>query len=258
MSPWSRNARRGSLATKWNRRRLYNRLMRVQVSPGTKEKRLAALLQQRGLAPGDPRLAQVVEDAQLLGSLELAGLGVPWSDVRASRRGAAAVPAEVAAWRRARAAVVPGAPLDRDALRRWHAAFAGPVGFRRVAREREGAPPAPPEAIESRLETLEEWLTADGLRDLEPAQAAGLAYARLIEVLPFEDANGRVARLAASHLMEGRGEPPPILVAADGPYLLACLRAAFRLDTEPLVSLLVEASSRATDVAIQAVERGEI
>ena len=120
------------------------------------------------------------------------------------------------------------------------------------------APTAPPEAIESRLETLEEWLTAAGMRDLAPAQAAGLAYARIIEVLPFEDANGRVARLAASHLLESRGERPPILVAADGPYLLACLRAAFRLDTEPLVSLLAEASSRATDVMIQAVERGEI
>lgn len=222
-----------------------------------KQKRLAALLQERGLAPGDPRLVEVVEDAQLLGSLELAGLGPSWNVVRASRTGAEA-PAEVVAWRRARGAVALEAPLDRDALRRWHAALAGPVGFRQVAREREGAPTAPPEAIDSRLETLEEWLTAAGLRDLAPAQAAGLAYARLIEVLPFEDANGRVARLAASHLLESRGEPPPILVAADGPYLLACLRAAFRLDTEPLVSLLAEASSRAVDVMIQAVERGEI
>lgn len=231
--------------------------MRVQVSPGMKEKRLTALLQERGLTAGDARLVEVVEDAQLLGSLELAGFAVSWSHVRASRRGAEA-PAEVASWRRARAAVPPGAPLDRPALRAWHAAIAGPVGFRQVHRERDEAPTAPPEAIESRLETLEEWLTAAGMRDLAPAQAAGLAYARIIEVLPFEDANGRVARLAASHLLESRGERPPILVAADGPYLLACLRAAFRLDTEPLVSLLAEASSRATDVMIQAVERGEI
>jgi hypothetical protein len=50
---------------------------------------------------------------------------------------------------------------------------------------------------------------------------------------------------------------PPILVGADGPYLLACLRAAFRLDTEPLVSLIAEASDRALDVMIQALERGE-
>jgi hypothetical protein len=46
-------------------------------------------------------------------------------------------------------------------------------------------------------------------------------------------------------------------VGADGPYLLACLRAAFRLETEPLVSLLVDASGRALDVMIQALERGE-
>jgi hypothetical protein len=48
-----------------------------------------------------------------------------------------------------------------------------------------------------------------------------------------------------------------VLVGADGPYLLACLRAAFRLDTEPLVSLLAEASARSLDVMIQSLERGE-
>jgi hypothetical protein len=53
------------------------------------------------------------------------------------------------------------------------------------------------------------------------------------------------------------GLRPPVLVGADGPYLLACLRAAIRLETEPLVSLLTDASARALDVMIQALERGE-
>lgn len=222
-----------------------------------KEKRLSALLLERGLARDDPQLAAVVEDAQLLGSLELAGVAVSWEQVRASRRGEPA-PAAVAAWRRARAAIAPGAPLRKETLLAWHAALAGPVGFRRAHRDREGEPTAPPELIEGRLETLSEWLTAAGIRDLAPAQAAGLAYARIIEVSPFDDANGRVARLAASHLLESRGEHPPILAAADGAYLLACLRAAFRLDTDPLVKLLGEASERALEVMIQALERREI
>jgi hypothetical protein len=230
--------------------------VKIATSAGVKEKRLAALLRERALAPEDSRLVAVLEDAQLLGSLELAGVSVTWAQVRASRDGAEAS-AEVAGWLRARRAVPADAPLGLDALRAWHAALVGPVGFRRTPREREGAPTAPPELIEGRLQTLVEWLTAAGIRDLAPAQVAGLAYARIIEVLPFDDANGRVARLAASHLMTARGERPPILVAGDGPYLLACLRAAFRLDTAPLVSLLAEASSRALDVMIQALERGE-
>ena len=82
--------------------------------------------------------------------------------------------------------------------------------------------------------------------------------ARIVEVLPFDDGNGRVARLAASHLMTAGGRRPPILVAGDGPRLVAALDAAFRLDTEPLATLLEEASGRALDVMTQALEKGEV
>jgi len=231
-------------------------MVRIQPAKGAKEKRLAALLERRGLAEPGPALHAVVEDAQLLGSLELAGVRATWSDVRASRATGEG-PAEVLALRRARVAVPEGAPLGVGAIRAWHAALAGAVGFRLVPRPRDGAPAAPPELIESRLATLEEWLNAPGARSLKPEQAAALAYARIVEVAPFDDGNGRVARLAASHLLVRGGLRPPVLVGADGPYLLACLRAAFRLETEPLVALLTDASARALDVMIQAIERGE-
>ena len=45
-------------------------------------------------------------------------------------------------------------------------------------------------------------------------------------------------------------------MAGDAPRLRAALEAAFRLETEPLVALLVEASGRALDVMIQSLERG--
>jgi hypothetical protein len=90
-------------------------------------------------------------------------------------------------------------------------------------------------------------------QELRPAQAGALALARIVEVLPWEDANGRVSRLAASHLMVKGGARPPILVKGDAPRLLASLQAALRLDTEPLARLLEEASGRSVDVLIQAL-----
>jgi hypothetical protein len=81
-----------------------------------------------------------------------------------------------------------------------------------------------------------------------------LALARLLEIRPFLEANGRVARLAASHLMEAAGAEPPILVGGDAPRLEAALQRAFQLDTEPLVALLDEASERSLDVQLQALE----
>jgi hypothetical protein len=224
--------------------------LRLEPSSAVKERRLAALLEARGLRPDDPGLREIVEDAQLLGSLELAGLRFSWDDVRSSRATGEG-PTVILALRRARAAVPEAAPFSVAAIRAWHEALAGPVGLRRSARERDGVPPAPAGLVEGRLTTLAEWLEVAGPRDLAPDQAAAVALARLVEILPFDDANGRVSRLAASHVMVRGGMRPPVLVAGDAPRLRAALESAFRLETEPLVALLAEASGRALDVMIQ-------
>ena len=78
--------------------------------------------------------------------------------------------------------------------------------------------------------------------------------ARVVEILPFDDGNGRVARLAASHVMVGAGSRPPILTGDDRGRLVQCLQAAFQLQTEPLASLLDEAAERALDVMIATLE----
>lgn len=226
--------------------------LRLQTATAVKERRLTSLLGERGLPAGDAGLGGIVEDAQILGSLELAGLRFAWDEVRSSRATGEG-PAEVLALRRARGAVPADAPFSVAAIRAWHGALAGPVGFRRHERAREGAPPAPPDRIEGRLDSLAEWIEVAGARDLAPDQAAAVALARLVEVLPFDDANGRVSRLAASHLMVRGGMRPPVLVAGDAPRLRAALASAFRLETEPLVALLVEASGRALDVMIQSL-----
>jgi hypothetical protein len=224
--------------------------LRLEPSSAVKERRLAALLEARGLRPDDPGLREIVEDAQLLGSLELAGLRFSWDDVRSSRATGEG-PTVILALRRARAAVPEAAPFSVAAIRAWHEALAGPVGLRRRERERDGARSAPVEHIPGRLATLAEWLEVAGPRDLAPDQAAAVALARLVEILPFDDANGRVSRLAASHLMLRGGMRPPILVAGDAPRLRAALESAFRLETEPLTALLAEASGRALDVMLQ-------
>jgi hypothetical protein len=227
-------------------------VLRPRTSTAARERRLAALLSERGLEANDPWLTGIVEDAQLLGSLELSGLRVTWDEVRASRATGEG-PAPVAALRRARAAVDRDAPLSVGAVRAWHDALAGPVGFRTGERSREGAPPAPAHRVEDRVAALVDWIEVAGTRDLAPEQAAAVALARFLEILPFDDANGRVSRLAASHLMVRGGLRPPILVAGDASRLRAAVESAFRMETGPLVDMLVEASGRALDVMVQSL-----
>ena len=229
------------------------RLLRLGPSGVVRERRLAELLD--GREHERPRLLAAVEDACLLGSLELAGCEATWEQV--ASRSASAHP-EVAALRRARSAVDRAAPLSRATLLAWHAALGlAPAGFRRGSRP-EGRQPAgaPAEFIGQRLDLLEGWLSEGAGRELKAAQAGALALARLCEIAPFEDGNGRVARLAASHLMERAGARPPVLVGRDRARLEESLRRAFALDTAPLVELLDEASQRALDVMLQALAAG--
>jgi hypothetical protein len=218
-----------------------DRLIRLAPSAALKERRLR---EARGDAfDSDPALRRAVQEAQARGSLGLAGLE--------------ASPDNVGLLMRAQAAVDPAAPFTVKALLAWQAALAGPAAtFRRDERTREGAPPpAPPAFIESRLATLEDWLQVESSRELAPGPAGALVLARLVEILPFDAANGRISRLAASHVAVRAGGRPPVLTAADGPRLQEALRAAFALQTEPLTRLLDEAAERALDAMLDAVTR---
>jgi hypothetical protein len=237
------------------------RPMPLRLAPSTalREKRLARLLAERGLDRGDPRLASLVEDAVLVGSLALSGIAVSWEEAR----GGSSPVGELAALRRARAAVPVHEPLTVSAIRAWHAALLGPIGFRRPVPAGAEAPAAegvgrgaPAELVEGRIAHVVEWLETEGSSQLGPEAKAALALARVVEIRPFEDGNGRVSRLAAAHVLERAGAAPPVLVSGDAARLRSSLEAAFRLDTAPLVELLREASLRSLDVKIQALERG--
>jgi hypothetical protein len=229
------------------------RLIQLSPSAAVKQRRLEALL--AGRDPADLRLDQAVEDAQALGSLELAGVAATADEVGAARRGEPAPP-RVAGMLRAQRAVPPPAPFSVEHVLAWHTAVTGSsAGFRAVERERPGGPaPAPAVFVASRVAILGEWVNADSARELKPAQLGALVLARLVEILPFEDGNGRVARLAASHVMVQAGGRPPVLVGADAPGLREAIAAAFQLVTAPLTGLLEQAAERGLDVMIRALE----
>ena len=207
-----------------------------------------------GRAP-DAALADAVRDAQIVGSLGLAGVAATLEDVRGARTGGAAPPA-LAGILRAMAAVDAAARLTVDAIAAWHRAAVGGGGFRSTEAARPGGtPPAPPEFIASRLAIFEQWMNAPSAAELTPSQQGALALARVVEVKPFDDGNGRVSRLAASHVMVRAGARSPILEPADAPRLQNAIQAAFQLHTEPLAALLEEAAERALDMMIRTAER---
>jgi hypothetical protein len=225
------------------------RMLRVTTATSLREKRLAALLQ--GRDPATSGLTDAVEEAEIVGSLALSGISATVEDVRAGRTGSG--PEAVRHLLAARRAVAVDAPFSVAALVAWHRAACPPGGFR-TGPPRDAPTAAPVAFIESRLQILEQWLNTDSRRQLTPSQAGALVLARVLEIVPFAEGNGRVARLAAAHLMAQGGARRPIFAASDAPRLAQAAQAAFQLATEPLASLLEEASDRCLDVMIRSLE----
>ena len=226
--------------------------LRLAPSLAVKERRLAALL--GGGDPAQPRLVEAVRDAQVLGSLELAGMAATAEEVRAAGRGGDA-PEPVRGLYRALTAVDARTPFSPELTLTWHREALGPGVFRETELPPDAGPPAAPAAfIRGRIESLQHWLATESGQGLKPAERGALTLARLVEIAPFEAGNGRVARLATSHVMVGAGARPPVLMGTDGARLEEALRLAFQLQTGPLVALLEEASERALDAQIQALE----
>lgn len=215
-------------------------MLRLAPSTAAKERRLRALLGPDGALPGSA--VADLRDAVALGSLELSGFRFSWNDVTADRRGEA-LPAEVAALKRAQAAVPADAPLDLNAFAAWGEALTGGGRFRS------------PE-VEARIRLLADWLQAPAMKDLSPSRQGAFTLARVTEIRPLDDGNRRLARLAAAHAMVAAGGRAPVLVGADGDRLGHAVEEAVALSTEGLVGLLDEAAARALDVLLQSVGQG--
>jgi hypothetical protein len=228
-------------------------LLRPGVAREAKEKRLATLLS--GRTPEALGLLEPLAAAQILGSLELSGFSPSYEEVLAAARGLGGPEPARRLYESLRAARPKEAP-SFEGLLSWHRLLGLGEGLRRDVRERDGAPTSPPEFVEGRVRDLLEWLNSEAAAQLKPAQIGALGLARLVEISPFSDGNGRVSRLLASHLMVRKGERPPILVKGDGPRLRDAIERAFMFDTEPLARLLDEAVGRSADVMIQTLAGG--
>src|SRR5207245_1512410 len=134
-------------------------LLRLGPSAAAKEKRLASLLGGRDIS--GLGLAEAVRDAQVLGSLDLAGETTNLEEVRAARNGRAS-PAAAAGL--VRAAPGGGAPPHAPAFRRGDGARAAPR-----PPPSEGAGRRPPADPRRRRRTPDRGLPAGGLSALDRA-----------------------------------------------------------------------------------------
>jgi len=137
------------------------------------------------------------------------------------------------------------APLTEHAIRELHARLFASIddenagAYRRTDARIVGRDYLPPESVlvPALLREFMEWLdesTAD------PVAKACAAQAKLVNIAPFLDGNGRVARILSNLVLESAGYPPAIVQVGARDRYYDSLRQADAGDMSGLLSLTID------------------
>ena len=111
---------------------------------------------------------------------------------------------------------------------------------------------ATPEETPAKMHDLMEWFRQKQANsETEPVLLAAEFHYRFIRIHPFDDGNGRTARLLMNFILMQYGYPPVIIKTEDKENYFNMLRLADAGNIEPFVNYIAENLSRSLEIMIK-------
>jgi Fic family protein len=111
---------------------------------------------------------------------------------------------------------------------------------------------ATPEETPSKMHDLMDWFREKQANsDVEPVLLATEFHYKFIRIHPFDDGNGRTARLLMNFILMQYGYPPVIIKTEDKENYFNVLRLADAGNIEPIVNYIAENLSRSLEIMIK-------
>lgn len=118
---------------------------------------------------------------------------------------------------------------------------------------------ASPLETPTKMEELMDWLKAElESDDRELISLAAHLHHRFLLIHPFDDGNGRVARLLSNYVLLRHSFPPIVVKSADKPNYLAVLRLADAGQFEPLINYFEEQLEWSLEIGLSAAAGNSI
>jgi len=120
----------------------------------------------------------------------------------------------------------------------------------------EGYAYMPPPAFEvpGLMRELLGWLEKNP-QELRPIEKAAVFHYRLVAIHPFDDGNGRAARLMMNLVLIRHGYPMTVIKNVDRRKYYDTLRKADGGDLKPFVNFIARCVEQSLDLCLNAVER---
>lgn len=110
----------------------------------------------------------------------------------------------------------------------------------RISPLTEGHQPTEFEILPEVVRNALEWFNSDSFLQMHEVEQAALFLMKLLDVLPFQQGNGKTLRLAANlFLLRNEFPPAPIASSRAGEYHTS-ITSAFKFHTQPLIDLLAD------------------
>ncbi|MBA4186046.1 MAG: Fic family protein, partial [Acidobacteria bacterium] len=111
---------------------------------------------------------------------------------------------------------------------------------------------ATPEETPAKMQELIEWFRKEKEKpDVNPIVLAALFHYRFIRIHPFDDGNGRVARILMNFILMQFGYPPVIIKTEDKENYYAVLQLADAGEREPFIEYITENLVRSLEIMIR-------
>ena len=111
---------------------------------------------------------------------------------------------------------------------------------------------ATPEETPAKMHDLIEWFRKEKEKpDVNPIILAALFHYRFIRIHPFDDGNGRVARILMNFILMQFGYPPAIIKTQDKENYYAVLRFADADELEPFIKYITQNLVRSLEIMIK-------
>jgi len=98
-----------------------------------------------------------------------------------------------------------------------------------------------PDLVENALD----WFRTESFHQMHEVEKMALMLAKLVDIHPFEEANGRTIRLVSNFYLLKAGYPPAVISASRASEYAIAIRSAMCFHTQPIIDLLTEALHQA-------------
>lgn len=118
---------------------------------------------------------------------------------------------------------------------------------------------ATPEETPAKMEELVDWFRKEKeKREVNPIILAALFHYKFIRIHPFDDGNGRVARILMNFILMQFGYPPAIIKTEDKENYYAVLALADADELEPFIQYIMQNLIRSLEIMIKGAKGEDI